>query len=410
MRRQQGFASVVVIGLIFGAVGFALWALRIAEDSRIEQERISAAATHLREYVFGVQKFISEQGLAVTTGTFTGASWLQDGSCPSGTASSPYIASCAYEGTSPYGATYSTTISVSGSTVEAVTTVPWPRPRSRTEPVIASRIITAAIGSTTASTPVAQTFADYELDVANETIVVTNTTAVSTDIWWRTDGSNQMNADGNLGGNAIYNVSAFYGGSTAADDLATTIRIGSAVNIAGVLDVEDVDAQGYSIVAPGSLSVLDGDFLGRVVVGDEVNPAEIQFADGLVDSAENIRLISDNGDLLVTNDNGTATLIADAVYVPSVNRFLDQAVYNITMVSHGDFVEAPVCRPGLTPQIFHATNGVASEEGRPLRGFTVDPIPSAGGWTIQFSILTDGPGLVDPVDVLGEAMVVVKCS
>lgn len=433
LRNQRGYVGgLLLIGFLLAASSAAYITMIDLKDMKRVQGQAEEAGRALQQYSFGVMKLISEQGLSVTPGTYTGTGWLKSASCPGGTATRPYISDCSMRDKMPLSSNYQTTVSIVGAVVQTVTTVDWPSFMNEKNPVLAAIVRQTAAGYIAGTSPVAQTFSDYSLDEANKKIVVSVSTSVSTDIWWRTDGSNQLNADGNVGGNSLYGVSAIYGGGAASVDTSTLVEIGSAVNVAGVMEVgkdgsgttypnsylrvNGADtgnlATGYSIVALGSLSALNGDFTGRIVVGDTSGYSEIQLADGSVDNASNIRLKSSSGDLLVTNTNSDATLIADRIYIPSVNRYVDQAAFNFTMVKNGDFIPKPVCPAGLglVPQIFLGLSGVAQNPGRPITAFDVRGIDLGAQWQVNLRLKTDGPGNVPDAMIESSIWALVKCS
>src|SRR5690606_2696956 len=132
-------------------------------------------------------------------GTYNGADWLKPTTCPGGTAARPYISNCNYRSANAFGNEYVAVLTNSGGTVSVEIRVPWPvymEPADSTGNFQGDGYLAAVIRSTASShlagsTPVAQTFANYSLDKTAREIVAEVSTAPSTDIWLRTDGSNK---------------------------------------------------------------------------------------------------------------------------------------------------------------------------------------------------------------------------
>jgi hypothetical protein len=427
MNKQRGFVGVLSALVI---LTFSAYATKVFYDlNQKQKEQILAdqAGRSLQELNFAVMRYLSERGISSTPGTYTGSSWLKGPSC-GGPAVSEFLPNCNFRDANPFGDSYETVVSVAGSVATAVITLPYPLYKAERNPVLASRVRSIGASFISGSTPVSQTFSDYILDKTNETIVVTTSTSSSTDIWYRTDGSNQMNANANLGGNAMYNVSSIYGAATAVEDLSSEINVGSAVNVAGVLTVESVGSnnqpdsghivvntfndENYSFVATGGLSTAFVDSFGVIRVGDgsgATSNARITFNQS--NSAADVFVESrSTGDLEIRNGNGDATVIADRFYSESVNRFTDQALYNLTVVRSGTSVPKPNCRAGLTPQIFTAIAGLASNPARPISAFDIQPVDTGTNWVVNVILKTDGPGNVPGAILESRVLVAVKCS
>lgn len=428
IRKQRGVIGVISATLLM-SVSISILAVyyQVREEMRIDGLAGQAAAD-LRELNFALMKYLSENGTSVTPGTYAGSGWLQGSFC-GGSAAREYLTNCNFRDVNPFGNTYSTTVSVTGGVATGVITLDFPTYKGEVNPVLGADIRHKAAASLSGSTPVSQTFSDYDLDRTNLRIVVTTSTAPSTDIWYRADGSNQMNADANIGANALYNVSAIYGGGSASEDINTTISVGSAINVAGVMtldsgsvngtansahiEINSFDDNGHSLIAAGGLSTAFVDSFGRIIVGDGSGGsganASIEFNQGSLATNPILESTAD-GDLKLTNGTNNATFLADRIYTESVNRFSDQALYNLTVIGNGGSVPIPSCRAGLTPQLFTFIQGLATNPARPISAFDIVPVVSGSNWIVNIIMKTDGPGTVPSSIIEARIVAAAKCS
>ncbi|MEY8198512.1 MAG: hypothetical protein RPS47_04670 [Colwellia sp.] len=440
INNQRGFASIIGALFIIAVISFMFLSFYSIQDKSRSISKAEQAGRHLQTMSFSVMKLISEGGMATVAGTFVGTNWLKGPSCTGGLASGEFL-DCAFRNTNIFGSSYSTVVTVNAGTgvVTAVVSVPWPNHKGEIDPNMGALMRRAAASFLSGNSPVAQTFSDYTLDIPNQTVIATISTSVSNDIWFRTDGSNQMNADANIGGNSLYNVVNIYGGTTAAGSLTDNINLGSAVNISGVLTIDSVfgtglansamiDVLGFddngdsittsgnittqgNLVAIGNLFANEGDFLSRVVVGDGAGgDASIEFRQYVNGDNSNVVLTGSDGDLFVENGNDDATVIADKLYIQALNRYASQGVYNITMAQHLSIIEKPTCPAGLTPQIFVSMSGLAQSPGRPISTFDVVAIPLLTSWQVDVRMITDGPSESPDNSINSRVLVITKCS
>lgn len=416
-KRSKGFALVTAAALILAATWYSIQVYQEYEFNRRVTTLTAEAGRHLQQHVFAVMKLISAEGNAAAVGAFNGTTWLKGADC-AGAASDNYMADCAFNDTAPFGVTYTTNVAVVGGITQATILVPFPQVFNGVEPIhLALKIRSVAAGFLDGTTPIAQTFVDFQIDEVNDQIIAQVSGAPSTDIWLRTDGTNSMGADLDLGGNDINNVAAIFASPGGVVDTALTLEIGSAMNAAGILSTDQfisaagVNGFGESLVAVGTLTAAGADFTGEVTIGDAVNSSStrITFVDNAIGSNQNIRLQANNGDLFLTNDAGNATLIADKVYLKDVNRFASQAVYNMTLAKHGDLIQKPTCT-GFTPQIFTSFSGLAQDPARPISAFSVTAVDAGSNWRIDVKAKTDGPGDVPDSLLEADIVVAVKCS
>lgn len=428
LKRQSGFAALMALVILLAVTSAVSLQQYDKRQRDMLDKRAEEAGVQLQQYAFAAMRYLSENGVNSVPGTYTGANWLKDSTlCAAvgGSASRPYLPDCSFRDTNSFGAQYSSVVAVDGASgVASVTiSIPFPQFRDNINGYLASLIRNTAASSLAGSTPVSQTFSAYSIDSATNQITARVATSPSTDIWYRTDGSNKMNADANFGGNSLYGVSAIYGANTATVDLAETISIGNALNVAGVLSVGTTTENTYveifgadsgtnlSLTMEGGLASAFADFAGNIRIGDGTSPAssaQIIFFDS--NSNRDVQLYGRSSDLFVTNADGDATLVADRVYDKNVNRFLDQALFNITMVANGSVITKPSCVAGTVPQIFTAVAGLAQSPGRPITAFRSRAVESANSWMIKVDLKTDGPNMTPDSQIESDILVAVKCS
>jgi hypothetical protein len=428
-RSQRGYLAVAaIVPALVGFVAYAMIEFANLREAKYQGQMADESGRILQQHTFGVMKLISEQGAAAAVGDFAGSLWLKGAACTGGTAAAPYISSCSFPEGLPRskGVPFNTTISVTGLVATAVIRAPWPGLQNAgpKDPNVAASVRMSAASYLSGSTPVNQTFVEYSLDPVTEEIVATVTTAPSTDIWIRGDGSNQMNADLNVGSNDIYGVTAIYGDATAVSNTGTTVTIGSAMSVDGSLhSVGDMTTDG-SIDAVGNITT-DGSIGAAGDIGTDANlfasggltigtqgtaNSVITFRAAALTGQGNMTLSADTvGDLKLTNADGSATLIADKIYIEDLNRFVSQAVYDVTMAVDGDIIPFPNCAAsGLTPQIFTAISGLGADLGRPIRAFDIEALSVSGGWLLNVLLITDTNTPVQ--DFYSDILVVTKCT
>lgn len=436
MNKQKGYAEFILIALMLSVTGLVtaqFFSLLEKHDSR---ERAIEAGRHLQEYNYGVMRLLSEQGLAVATGTYTGVAWLKSQANCGGTASSTgaYIANCAFPETNSFGDTYTTVITINGNLIEAETRVRFPQYMSARDVdgvKDGDRYLAAVMRSTAAnhisdSSPVAQTFAEYVLEKDDLDIIARVSNSPNDDMWLRTDGSNKMNADLNMNNNNLYGVSHIYGAATAVTDRNIIVTVGSSLNVDGVLTIGDdtgagvgsesyldilgKDNQGRSIVAVGGLAANFVDSLGDITLGYAGGDSRIEFLNDS-NSSNNIGIMGKNADLEITNGAGNATVYADYVYDQNVNRYLDQAVFNITVAQNGDLIRKPTCAVDRTPQIFLSAAGFSA--GYLTTGIAaLDTYATTSGnyWLVHVKYKTMDSNVAYSGGAYNKVMAIVKCS
>lgn len=260
--RQQGnalLAALIAVSIFSGLV--LAWMLWQAKQQEID--RANAAGKTLAQFGLGLRGFVAavQSNPALGNGTRNGYAWLKPPAC-GGLATNPvtgYIP-CAFTG-GEYGDSFSTRIVVDASSnaVEVRTSYVVPQPQSGrgSASEIAARIATAASGSGSASMDNAfvNVFANAPEDatglpdaaamLANAgRVVMVLDNAPSNDQWLRTDGTNRMLANLNMGGFSVGNArdGAFSGNVRVNQalqvDQGLTVTSGSADLRGGVVTTD----------------------------------------------------------------------------------------------------------------------------------------------------------------------------
>lgn len=200
-RQQTGFALlsiIIALSVMSVVVATASVTMKTWRD-QIDARRIG---NQLRQYNHGVRAWLADAGLSASAATVTGVGWLKDSSC-GGTASAAFLP-CWFPDSLPFGLSYSTSITNSGSSVEALTTVGPIRTSGTVRTDLAgAAALTAASGDAQYFSPVDATFYDFSVNTTSGAIEARASTAPALDAWLRTDGSNTMNADLAMNGNTV---------------------------------------------------------------------------------------------------------------------------------------------------------------------------------------------------------------
>lgn len=253
-RSQHGYA--MILAMIFAAAMFAAmivaWARWIEVRSRQEFAEIEANA--LAQWGVGLRGIVAaiQANPALLPGPQAGVNWLKAPACGGLPTNPPagYVP-CEFTGGS-LGASYQTTITRNPVTnfIEARTSfvVPVLNGDPGTRPIIAERLAEAALRqqssplngmfySVWANVPINATAEGNKAlppaDPGRVLMLAQNSPA--NDIWLRTDGTNRMLADLNVGGNSLVNVNHA--------DLAGDISVRGQAQIRNGLRVTDGIAQ-----------------------------------------------------------------------------------------------------------------------------------------------------------------------
>lgn len=346
LRSQRGqmlIGAVLAIGLLALVLAGVL---RVWRTHQI-QARANAYGQTLAQFAVGLRGYIAAaQGGTVTLPanpyTVNGVNWLKPPSC-GGAASNPAagFVPCTFDG-GLLGPQYRTTVTQAGTAIEARTFVFVPRDMvgvagvgslaaATTEAALAQQALPA---NGTFYTVLANTAANATGPVGVSGIAPANRGRVmaivnnspSNDVWLRTDGTNMMLGDLNMGGRSLTNAKngAFSGNVTVngaasitgATTLANTLTVNSATTLKSALSV-------------AGAAKLNG---GATV----------------------------NGDVTV---NGGGQVSAKDFYMNGMGLYASQAFYKVQTVrgSAGYNITKPNCGAyGNNPQIYAALQGSGS--------------------------------------------------
>lgn len=414
-KKQGGFVLLISMVIMLTVSSALAVSLINRERKASDRQKAIEAGVQLRAFSYGVMRYISEQGDSSVPGTYTGTAWLKTSSCSTpGTASSSYLP-CSFPDKNRYRDDYTTVITVVGSDVEANISIPWPKVLGVQSAISAANLRTTAASDNAmigeygvTVTPAVLgfiTFKDVVETQATKTIEATASNNSALGIWMRTDGSTVMNADMGLGGNSIVDVDDLIatGQITSGGLVISGTSFDSISTDGGVYAVGDILAEG-EISAEGNISTL-----GRLDVGDGSSDSIINFYQSSV-ASENVTLrVEGAGDVVISNGDGDAQLIADRVYVQGVNRFASQAVYNMTIVPHGGRIDVITCPGSTVPQVFTSVSGLSQKTPSPISSFDVEISTYGSEWEFNVEMIT-ATGRVSSGDISANILVAVKCS
>lgn len=222
-------------------------------------------------------------------------------------------------------------------------------------------------------------------------------------------GDGAGNTSSMLQNNDVFTVGSSDGGSNAtvtvdaAPGLSATVDIQAINPSAGATSIRDfLQIGGGANANRGTLIAMNDTSIGYVAnrgiieVLDFDNGSSIQ--DGILAFADNpggagVEVSGQGFDLRVTGSGANeATIVADNVYDPTVNRFLDQALFDKTVVQYRGTpirIPKPVCKVTRVPQIFTSVQGVYHLSGRVIRGFDVEVTDQGVFWDVAGVVWID---------------------
>jgi len=387
------------------------------EDQSVSQAEIAGKLIH--QYTSAVAEYTSDNNTTIAAGyNPVGANWLRTAAtcgAGNGTGAKDYLP-CSFPSTFSFGLTPNTLFTSLGGGKWSVTTT-FGRilngANIRMDLAEIAKKAAMGLGNEQATPLTSTTFHEYKVDytagVTEGTLLSVVNTNASTDAWLRTDGSNQMNANLNVGGNdvvnardGIYSRNVSAGNNlTAANNVTATndvnagrsLGVGIAPSgVAGRIDANNVintnqyvDATGH----PGSRKVrLGGNVYSNVPlvsrVGNDLNIASAKggttrinwYRPGAIatrtgNSAKyqlgnSWALVAENNNGTISGAGSTPRSAASSLYVNDillrsknvwmsdiVNRLPTTPVMATQLVNGlGGRVYKPVCGAGGTPKIY----------------------------------------------------------
>ncbi|ODS23568.1 hypothetical protein AB835_08115 [Candidatus Endobugula sertula] len=245
-KKQKG--AIEAIGyamiLVFSTLTW-LWIQQQMEqfkDSAADQSGVYAA-----QFKHALQSKLTQDGVGITTGTFTGTAWLKDSAtCTAGTGTLQHLP-CAFPDNLNFDLSYSTVVTVSGGIATLTTSLGAPMYRGQANSSIAGRIVSAINGANSAySTPVTQAYFVASHDMSTGVITITVTSSANLD-YLRPDGTVLPTADFNWNGNGITGID-----NLSSNTLSTTTINTSSLTATGSLNSSSLST---GTVSTGTLSV-----------------------------------------------------------------------------------------------------------------------------------------------------------
>lgn len=239
LSKQRGFLAPVAFGaiLVFSALS---WMLVQQQMESAKDDAANQAGVYAAQFKHALQSKLSQDGVGIATGTFTGTDWLKDSAtCTAGTGSMQHLP-CAFPDAIAFGLSYSTTVSVAGGIATLQTSLGAPVYRGDVKPSIAGRIVSAINGANSAySTPITQVYFVANHDLVTGAITMTVTNSQNLD-YLKPDGSVFPTANFDWNNYNISNVNTLSANTVSANSLS-----GNSASITGSVSAGSVTASSY---------------------------------------------------------------------------------------------------------------------------------------------------------------------
>ena len=244
---------------------------------------------------------------------------------------------------------------------------------------------------------------DYTLGATEGTIHSVVDNNASTDAWLRTDGSNQMNANANIGNNSIYNMHSIAVGDNQVASLnngqidavgdingQSNLNISGNANVTGDATITGITQTNRAYVTNSSGTYANGLQLGgneliagakitTNTVGDQIQDAQAgrTIYEGFYSRGRKVLMtgassheVYGDGWALYTGNNATVSNVAalsatgsanvNDIYLRSkgvwlsdmVSRMPTTAIVATQLAIHNQIISKPACPVGGTPKIF----------------------------------------------------------
>lgn len=412
--RAKETGTTTLIGLLIATTIAAAALPMVAEMQSRQAMRDTANATgqDLAEFALGLRGFIAaaqSNPALIPAGTINGANWLKAPTC-GGLATNPangYIP-CDFGN---YGgrdtlfeASYQTTITRNAATnyIEARTTfIPQIPSNPQMRGTVADYIANAAMSHATipanglfsnfmSNVPVNATDLSARVGIMSNPaspdfgrVLLIAANAPSNDLWLRTDGTNQMRAALNMGGNDLVNARGIHA--------TGNMNLGGGASIGGDTIINQDLRVGQDSQIGRDLFVTRDTHTGR----DLVAQRDIISAAGDIQSTRG-NLSASNG----ISGDARGVVIGDDVYVTDMTLSngrpprMTQGVFDMRVVGAGAIVPRPTCPTGLgAPQIFTSIQSIVPNNGAEMHGSRVQVANlGAAGWRITPQVLLAGIG------------------
>jgi len=241
-RYQRGFIDVILYGALF-VFSVMTWLLYQQDLERFKDDSANQAGVYAAQFKHALQSKLSQDGVGIAAGTFTGTAWLKDSAtCTSGTGTMQHLP-CTFPDNIAFGLSYTTVVSVSGGIVTMQTALGAPTYRGDVKPSISGRIVAAINGANSAySTPITQVYFVANHDLVTGAITMTVTNSQSLD-YLKPDGTVFPTANFNWNNYDINNVGTLSATTANIDTLnATTGNISIIRDGSNYLDADGVSS------------------------------------------------------------------------------------------------------------------------------------------------------------------------
>jgi hypothetical protein len=221
MRCEKGYTTItLILGLLVVSIIITSQTQKDVFEGRKTIALISGKMAS--QYKQAVRALVATDGISMATGTFNGTNWLKDsGTCMGATGTRPFLP-CDFKNSLNIGLTYSTVVSVSGTTVTASTDLGIPTIGGIAEPKFSGYIVDGINAGTDDLVPaITQTYyiADNDPLTGRVTFEVSNSEENLEFI--KRDGTVLPTADFDWNNNDIINIANLSANSVDASSVET---------------------------------------------------------------------------------------------------------------------------------------------------------------------------------------------
>lgn len=410
---MQLIGILIALGIMLGTIP---WAVEQA-DRQTTSSWARSTGNDLAEYAAGLRGFIANaqsNPAILPAAPVVGANWLKAPTC-GGLAANPvdgYIP-CHFGGIggndTVFDASYTTTFTRNAATnfIEArVTFIPQVNSNPATRGNVADAIVNAALDQNPVpANGMAVGFMSNVPTNANDLsarpgiianpaspdfgrVLLIASNAPSNDLWLRTDGTNQMLATLNMGGNSIANARDI--------DAAGNVRIGGSAQVGNDLSVLNNTSIQGDLVVNGNISSDKNVNAGEDVIAQR----DVKSGRDMVTGRD--LLVTSGGNAFISNGVGGDAAgvlftddvsITDATLSNGTSPRASQAVYE-QYVTDGitTAIPKPTCANNGTPRIYASFQAVASPDGFPIANSKVQVDDLGANWNVSALVETSGSG------------------
>ena len=384
-KSQRGISlieAMIVIGLstwymVSAAQLFQAWA---------NYQIASAQGNKVAKYNSAVASYVTNEPARLSNlnppqpfpfGSYSGIGWLQTPPC-AGAAGAVMYLPCGFDPFSTVGLTFDTTVAQNGQYILATTILGPAVTGIGVDRAMGGAIVNAAnayAGSYTANLEQSIGFTRYAIDPDTGILFAYVDTAILGQPFLRTDGTNQMTGNLNMGNNSLNNANAV---NSATVNASNTVNAANSVNTSTMNATNAVNASTMN-----ASSAVNG---GTVNATTDLNAGR--------------------------NVNANASGVGGNVQIMGTSITLAESIQGSSYVNNGGFVAKPQCPPeNPTPRIFASQGPFSSGNAQdPITSVQLSYTDVGTGWQVFITVFTASNPAGQSADPSSSAMVSVTCG